>query len=722
MGRLFLILVIAASLAWSVFVGLHFINLSEHQLTPNKAFNATDKSVLLVLRNRELSDLPLLGEFKQNKFLPYLDVLPFQEHNISRVYISANNGKILLEKNNNWRSAQVDLFLASIKENKIKHFVGGRFLLLTNSDWSENESKNTTFQNYDVKASAVLWDFTQDNKWKRTDIYALNSGYFEYQSIESDLTLGKPVNDVEWFGNVIPSSLKNYTFYEKFYWQTKDSIFTKSPLNEWCNKGFVMINYKGEEVLVTDYQAMQVPGLVLLEKALEDSVQIFDELQSFTGFQLTKDFPKDVNERIFLIEIEDKCLITTNKSTAEALLMEYNLGQTLALDEGVRTSLFKGLPAQSHFRNVSNNAKLAVKYGNGTKFQVSTLPPQSDARKMTNNWTHTTGFSTINFLQPIQDHLRAEQSVLAVGDNGDYVLLNAEIGEVIWVGSVNENIKFQPQVVDIYDNDKHQFLLVSAHKIGLLDLNGDMVNGFPFESDYEITTDVSVFQWNNQTRFIFGNEKGELVMLNNQGQELNVIQMSSKALRDNVYAINVGGNLRAWAIDSDNNLVLGYLEKPVKPESLGKSMANVFHKNGSNVLALLDSNDKAYLEIQGEQKYLSDGKVFGFVNDFAVVIKNNEVLFFNLQGELSKRIMLSFNEIDNVQFLNVNDDSHILLHDVLENNIYLYDQNNELLKGFPKEGRRILTGINGKIDGHVLIFSTINKAVVCYKYLGRATS
>src|SRR5699024_4116902 len=103
--------------------------------------------------------------------------------------------------------------------------------------------------------------------------------------------------------------------------------------NEWGDKGFVSFHYEGSQIIVSDYRSQQVPNLILIEKSKnEDSIIIDDDLNSYIGFQLTKNFPASAQERIYGFEIEDKAFFTTSKAIARKIQVEYQLGKTLSLN------------------------------------------------------------------------------------------------------------------------------------------------------------------------------------------------------------------------------------------------------------------------------------------------------------------------------------------------------------------------------------------------------
>src|SRR5690554_7524028 len=97
-------------------------------------------------------------------------------------------------------------------------------------------------------------------------------------------------------------------------------------------------------------------------------------------------------------------------------------------------------------------------------------------------------------------------------------------------------------VVDVFNNNKHQFLFRTKRQIHLIDLNGNDVGGFPYQSEHDSTTGISEFVWNGTKRFLIGNQQGEIIMLNSAGLELNIIQFGKEGIVSTPYALNIKGN------------------------------------------------------------------------------------------------------------------------------------------------------------------------------------
>jgi hypothetical protein len=717
MGKYFLYVVVLVALGWSGYAGFDLIVNSKTRYAPESVFNEEDRGVLLVRQ---------LGELKYGDFIDLTNKNPFSREliaihqlNLGRInfYLSSNRAILLLEKKGHWKKSEIEALKKSIKIANTSIKYDGVYALLTKEvDVELTAGNGNDFANGDKKASANYWDLSNSEQVIRTDIYALNSGYFQYQSSNHTKKFGKAVADKEEFSAVLPQNIEKYEFFERFYASEQDSVYAFSPLSEWVDKGFVLAEFNNQQIVVSDYRAQQVPSLVLLETASNaDSVSIDDNIKLFKGVRLTANFPRNPEKGFYLIEIEDKTIFTEGLELAKKIQIAYQMGETLGLNQLKSEQLFEGLPTYTNYRKVERSQKTSITFKNKLQFAVTTAPPGEQLIiGASSNWTNGELENCIGF-EFIPDHLRGGHSLFAYNKAGEYVLINNN-GNVVWKGRADTSLIDHPQVIDIYENDKHQVLFTTHKSVNLIDLNGNDVGNFPYKSDYRLSSSVSYFRWKNTTRFLVGNSKGELAMLNTGGSELNIIQASTRPLINVAFALNINGNLRGWCLDDTNEKLLTYLEKPVKTERLGKSKAVKFEKLGSEVMGYFEQDGYVFSEgmLKPVEKSISEGQLISS-NEGLAVRKNNNVTLFNRNGQLQQSITLEFNEVASVFTLTVNKVKYILVLDYFKNNIYCYNTSGELISGFPKEGTTLLKGSHNELSNELNIYTIISNSVVCHK-------
>ena len=717
MKRFVLFSIVIAAILWTLFSVYDLFLQGENALSPSKVFCEKDGAILQINRKAETESVDYLKVVEKNPFtnaIKSFDIKPYAQ---LKIYMSALRPIVILEKETTWKDKQLEVVKTYFNESGTK-FEKEQNMLLITKEFQECSSENnlTFFIEGDKKASANFWSFSED-QWKRTDVYALEKGFYEYRSSAPNSTYGKAVNDIVAFSSVLPSNISSYDFKERFFAYNTDTVFASNVMNSWVDIGFVNAVYQGEQILVTDYRSKQQPTLILIEKSsVEDSVQLMDDIKSFSGFQLTSDFPSQPNGRIYAIELEDKVVFTEKESTARQVLVDYQLGKTLALHQTRKEQFFGGLPTRVNRRSIDKDEKESLTWKKDLLFEVSTKPPKERTQEVEKStWSYGLDFQ-LKMILPIHDHLRNGTSIFIYDNQGNYKLIGPN-GKLIWKGKLKAPIIGNPMVIDVFENDKHQVLCRTQNSVHLIDLNGNSVGGFPYKSEYNITSDISEFVWNGTKRFLFGNEKGEVIELNSSGQELNIIQVGRHPIANTPYALNITGNLRCWVLNKENEQFLGYLETPAAPTSLEKSTVDFAIKTNGTVKTIFEKEGTIYFQTTNDQtaQLLAEGSIIGVTQNYIFIKNNNSLDIYNEKNQLVKSIALPYNEIASVDNFKINDNNYTVVMDYLQNKINLYNENNEIMDNFPKEGREKAFSYYSSDINQLSIYTIISKSIVCYK-------
>ena len=719
MKRILLFGLIIASVFWAVFAGYDLLNNTVTRYAPHNIFSEEDEGVLLLHRLHELPNADILSAVDMNPFVSNITAIDVKTFPNLKLYLSKARPILIVEREVYWKEQEVEDFKRFFSRAGINFFYEGRFLVASDLNGIGYTTNPMGFlSDGDKKATANYWEKIGVEEWKRTDLYALPKGFYEYKTQATDLSYGLPVSDIAYFSSVIPDQVEKYSFFERFYAAKQDSVLSKSILFEWLDKGFVQAVYKGERFLITDYQPKQRPSLLLLENSVsEDSVMYGENIQSFVGFQLTEKFPSKREGRIYVLELEDKSIITETKALAEKILLSYSLGETLALNEKKRVAFFEGLPSSANFRFVDATEKQSLTWNGDFIFEVSTLPPGDNLLPTSSeNWSHQLQLGKVHSFTPIPDHIRGGNSLFVLDEQGKFLLLNQN-GKLVWRGELDTSVVATPTVIDLYENKKHQLLLSSKKSVYLIDLNGDNVASFPYRAKKTVTTSPSVFKWNGTTRFLLGDNQGEVIMLNQNGQELTIIQVGSGAIAETPLALNIGGNLRAWTVNQARKRFLGYLETPARAEELGGTNAATFLKSGSEVIGFYAKDNKVYSEPMRDPTpvFIGEGKLLSAKGYEVIVQHQNELYRYNIEGNLLASQPVTFNEVGQVEIVTVKGVKYLGVFDYLENNVYVYNEVGDVLDGFPKEAKEQIQLRYQPKTSVLEIYTMVNKALVCYK-------
>jgi len=720
MKRITLIVLVILAVSWIGYSGYELFYKNTNNTDPKHVFCDLDGGVLLINRLTETLDADYLSKIRKNEFaalLTNMDTLPKLFPSI-KIYASVNRNLLVLDNNSHWSKEDIKSIKRLFPLNKTNFQNESNFLKISkNVQTCKAHSPLTFFIEADKKASANFWE-NHNGTWKRTDIYNLEKGFFEYRSSDPIASYGKPVDDITAFESVLPEQISNYAFKERFYAVDKDSIFRKGPMKDWINLGYVSFNYNDKEVICSDYRSQQQPSLILIEKSVhEDSIRKENDMTSFVGFKLTANFPNTAKTRFYALEIEDKVFFAESKSILQQISIDYQLGRTVATNINAKKRLFGGLPTYANYRLISNQQKLSQTWKDHLLFEVSTKPTmmsQKEEEKTT--WSYTPDFKVAK-ITPIPDHLKNGTSALLSNNEGDYQLIGPN-GNKIWEGSAGQPIIGNIKVVDVFENKKHQFLFRTENQMHLLDLNGRSVGSFPYTSENALTSDITSFIWNGTTRFLVGNRKGELIMLNSSGKELNIIKLSGLPIIKKSYALNIKGSLRAWTIDKERNQFLGYLETPAKAERLGKTNGNWFVKVNGKVKSYFEMDNEIFTRVanSSDAQLIETGKILD-VDDELIYIQNKENIISNKHnGENAFMIDPGFNEVNSTKFIKYGDKKYFLLMDYLQNKIYLYNNLGEVCSDFPKEGRKNVVAFANQSNNFISLYTLIENSVVCYKF------
>ncbi|PKR79869.1 hypothetical protein CW751_13015 [Brumimicrobium salinarum] len=709
------------SIAWISYSSYELWINNDNTVSPHYVFCEEDGTILLINKFEETKEAQYFDAIKGNPLAGSLNNLDnLNDFGSLKIYVSGQRPIIIFEKYAKWKKKEVKKISDAFKINNLTIHNEGPYLMVSQNLSPCKEKIQTDFLlDADKKASANLW-VKKDSIWKRTDVYNLNKGLFEYRSSAPKTTFGNPVKDIPIFSSVIPNSITTYNFRERFYAAQQDSIFKNGAMSEWVDKGFVAIDFEGNHILVSDYRSQQKPSLILIEKSKnEDSVQVFDDMHSFTGFQLTHDFPSKHKGRFYVLEIEEKVVLVESKKIARKFIVNYQLANTLALSPERKDQFFGGLPSHVNLRKISKDQKSSSTWKNQLLFEVNTMPPNEQfMSEDKTTWSASVQHQT-NRLIPITDHLRQGISVLNVSSNGAYELLGPN-GNSIWHGKTEGPVIGKIKVIDVFDNNKHQFLFRTKKRIYLIDLNGNDVGGFPYVSNTDFTSEISQFIWNGTKRFLIGNEKGEITMINSAGQELNIVQVGTKSIIATPYALNIKGNLRAWAANEEQQQFLAYLETPAKAEMVNKTSTDYLVKHNGSVQTYFAKEDNIYKQIlESNGKSFKDavlidqGSIVEMNDKHITIADQNKFKVYNHNNNITYSIQLPFNEVGVFNYHDKVKTSVVL--DYLKNKIHAYDNLGNSIKGFPKEGRNTVISSYDAQSKTLYIYTVISKSIICYK-------
>lgn len=155
------------------------------------------------------------------------------------------------------------------------------------------------------------------------------------------------------------------------------------------------------------------------------------------------------------------------------------------------------LSTQQAFSQISYTTKILSTYWqvrlNGT---YTNQKNENTSVDNNNLWEFETDSTIITEPFLFINHNTQENELCFQSSNNDLHLLNS-VGNLIWTKKINEPIQSKIHIVDIFKNGKLQLLFNTKNYIHLIDRNGNYVQGYPIKAPAEITSQISLLDYDN---------------------------------------------------------------------------------------------------------------------------------------------------------------------------------------------------------------------------------
>lgn len=117
----------------------------------------------------------------------------------------------------------------------------------------------------------------------------------------------------------------------------------------------------------------------------------------------------------------------------------------------------------------------------------------------------------------ILDHRSGEYYALA--NNGESLFALDARGTLRWSLNMRNPIQSKPQAIDLYKNGKIQVIFNTANAIHCLDVKGRQVDGFPIQLPANTSSELAVFDYddNRDYRFLIATEDGNILNFQQEG-------------------------------------------------------------------------------------------------------------------------------------------------------------------------------------------------------------
>jgi len=318
--------------------------------------------------------------------------------------------------------------------------------------------------------------------------------------------------------------------------------------------------------------------------------------------------------------------------------------------------------------------------------------------------------TTIEFKPKIFINHRTKKKEIFVQDLNNTIYLINNSGRILWKKNIREKIIGKIYQIDLFKNEKLQYLFNTASKIHLIDRNGNYVERYPILLPYKATCGLGLFDYDKSRdyRILIADEDKNVKLYNGEGNVLEGWEFEKTdtyvktkpqhyRIDDKDYII-FADSLKTYILDRKGHTrvdVKTFFAKAknsrfymnLKTETHGNRLITT-DINGQIIFIYFDGTVKTfkfdnfsnshyflYKDIDGDFKYdyiFADGNKI-----IAYNYKKEEILSYTFDGVISTKPSY-YQFPDNVKKLG------ITIKDL--NQIYLLSNDGELHKGFPLKG------------------------------------
>ena len=357
--------------------------------------------------------------------------------------------------------------------------------------------------------------------------------------------------------------------------------------------------------------------------------------------------------------------------------LEANIAQEISLlylsQEDKRAQLFSVVKDAAHYFTAATSAPLIT-----PKFEAIVSPVLSlslDAPALTDP-------------QFVKNHYTNTYEIV-VQDASHALYRFSNSGARLWKRQLDAKIQGRIHEVDLFRNKKLQLAFTTETSFVFVDRNGNYLDGFPKRFQDGNLSALSVFDYDNSRnyRMVFSQGR-DIYMLNNAGDKVNGFTYT-KAESE------LASPPKHFRIASKD-----YLLFPLKNGTLkvlqrdGKDRFKLSQRFDFTSNELFEyRNTFAFTDQKGALVQIDTrGKVsrtdLGFSPDH-LSASSSKTLVFSDQEKLQikeKRIELEYGIYEGLRFFYVNDTIYISLLDKASKQLFVYNSQGELLKGFPVMG------------------------------------
>lgn len=318
--------------------------------------------------------------------------------------------------------------------------------------------------------------------------------------------------------------------------------------------------------------------------------------------------------------------------------------------------------------------------------------------------------------QFFSNHRTKGKDVIAQDLKGTLHLFSIN-GKKLWSKKLDNEILGEIKEVDLLRNGKKQLAFATKNALHILDRNGKPVAPFPLTFKDDITQPLAVFDYDNNRKYRFIVTQGSsLFMYDSKGKSVKgfTFKKTKTPLVFPPEHIRIGN--KDFIILAEENGKATFLSRTGKERIKVNETFNFgaigIQKEGNKFIII--SEDKKKHTITASGKLTTKAIAVSESYSFATQGKNKVTLDDNLLRVNNVLIELPFGIYSTPSLITHRKNTYVAVTDLQEHKVYVYDDNNSLIKGFPVFGMTepTLASSGKKL---YLVTTGSDKEVLCYQ-------
>ena len=311
---------------------------------------------------------------------------------------------------------------------------------------------------------------------------------------------------------------------------------------------------------------------------------------------------------------------------------------------------------------------------------------------------------------------RTRQKDVVVQDENNVLHLLDTNGKTIWTKQLDSQIVGEILSLDIYRNTRIQLAFTTQNRLYILDKNGNEVNPFPLKFKNIITQGLSIFDYDNNGRYRFVVvQDDEILMFNKDGKSVKGFNYKTQGqIEHSPKHIRIGRKDYILVENASGLKILNRTGEPrVKIKTDLKTSGNSWHMHngqfvGTNAdgnLVKISENGKVDIE---ETEFVENH----FINATAenlVTFSENTISINGISKSLDYGLYLP------PRLHQFNNRTFVSLVDQQAEKVYLFDNQGELISGFPVYGTSEVDAFMHKTNELILLTKGNDDAVLLYR-------